>query len=66
MTIVEHLVAVSYTHLLPERLDYLKDLGVTHIQLLPVLSYYFVNEMQNGKRLDCLLYTSAFEDVWVD
>ena len=35
-----------------ERLDYLKDLGVTHIQLLPVLSYYFVNEMQNGKRLD--------------
>ena len=37
---------------LPERLDYLKDLGVTHIQLLPVLSYYFVNEMQNGKRLD--------------
>ena len=37
---------------MPERLDYLKDLGVTHIQLLPVLSYYFVNEMQNGKRLD--------------
>lgn len=35
-----------------ERLDYLKDLGVTHIQLLPVLSYYFVNELQNGKRLD--------------
>ena len=34
-----------------ERLDYLKDLGVTHIQLLPVLSYYFVNELQNGKRL---------------
>lgn len=37
---------------MPERLDYLKDLGVTHIQLLTVLSYYFVNEMQNGKRLD--------------
>ncbi len=35
-----------------ERLDYLKDLGVIHIQLFPVLSYYFVNEMQNGKRLD--------------
>ena len=33
-------------------MDYLKDLGVTHIQLLPVLSYYFVNELQNGKRLD--------------
>lgn len=27
-----------------ERLDYLKDLGVTHIQLLPVLNYYHVNE----------------------
>ena len=35
-----------------ERLDYLKDLGVTHIQLLPVLSYYFVNELDNAKRLD--------------
>ena len=29
-----------------EKLDYLKDLGVTHIQLLPVLSYYFVNELK--------------------
>ncbi|MGT2888329.1 pullulanase [Streptococcus didelphis] len=28
-----------------ERLDYLQSLGVTHIQLLPVMSYYFVNEM---------------------
>lgn len=35
-----------------ERLDYLKGLGVTHIQLLPVLSYYFVNELKNGQRLD--------------
>lgn len=35
-----------------ERLDYLKDLGVTHIQLLPVLSYYFVNELKNAERLD--------------
>ncbi|SQG82435.1 peptidoglycan linked protein (LPXTG motif), pullulanase [Streptococcus uberis] len=33
-----------------ERLDYLKNLGVTHIQLLPVMSYYFVNEM-NKERL---------------
>lgn len=40
-----------------ERLDYLKDLGVTHIQLLPVLSYYFVNELKNGERLDD--YTSS-------
>ncbi len=33
-----------------ERLSYLKELGVTHIQLLPVMSYYFVNElkMQSG------------------
>ena len=34
-----------------EKLDYLKDLGVTHIQLLPVLSYYFVNELKNYERL---------------
>ncbi|ELY5749421.1 pullulanase [Streptococcus iniae] len=33
-----------------ERLDYLQELGVTHIQLLPVMSYYFVNEM-NKERL---------------
>ena len=35
-----------------EKLDYLKDLGVTHIQLLPVLSYYFVNELKNAERMD--------------
>ena len=34
-----------------EKLDYLKNLGVTHIQLLPVLSYYFVNELKNQERL---------------
>ena len=34
-----------------EKLDYLKDLGVTHIQLLPVLSYYFVNELKNHEHL---------------
>ena len=34
-----------------EKLDYLKDLGVTHIQLLPVLSNYFVNELKNHERL---------------
>ena len=34
-----------------EKLDYLKDLGVTHIQLLPVLSYYYVNELKNKERL---------------
>lgn len=34
-----------------KKLDYLKDLGVTHIQLLPVLSYYYVNELKNQERL---------------
>lgn len=34
-----------------ERLAYLKELGVTHIQFLPVMSYYFVNELKNGERL---------------
>ncbi|WP_449459029.1 pullulanase [Streptococcus suis] len=34
-----------------ERLSYLKDLGVTHIQLLPVMSYYFVNELKNAERM---------------
>lgn len=32
-----------------ERLDYLKDLGVTHIQLLPVLNYYHVNELDRER-----------------
>ena len=34
-----------------KKLDYLKDLGVPHIQLLPVLSYYFVNELKNAEQL---------------
>ncbi|HFI0213162.1 TPA: pullulanase [Streptococcus suis] len=34
-----------------ERLSYLKDLGVTHIQLLPVMSYYYVNELKNAERM---------------
>ncbi|KAB8135723.1 pullulanase [Gracilibacillus oryzae] len=34
-----------------EKLDYIEDLGVTHIQLLPVMSYYFANEMNNEERL---------------
>ncbi|WP_018247933.1 pullulanase-associated domain-containing protein [Orenia marismortui] len=33
-----------------EKLNYLKDLGVTHIQLLPVMSYYFGDESQSGTR----------------
>ncbi|MEX5398713.1 pullulanase [Streptococcus sp. ZJ93] len=35
-----------------EKLDYLKDLGVTHVQLLPILSYYYVNELKNAERMD--------------
>lgn len=35
-----------------EKLDYLKDLGVTHVQLLPVMSYYYVNELANKERLN--------------
>ena len=34
-----------------EKLDYLQDLGVTHIQLLPVMSYYFGNEWESDKRI---------------
>src|SRR5699024_155415 len=33
-----------------ERLDYLQDLGVTHIQLLPVMSYFYADEFNNGER----------------
>lgn len=34
-----------------ERLDYIKDLGVTHIQLLPVMNYYLINEGKAGQHL---------------
>ncbi|MGP4038496.1 pullulanase [Gracilibacillus sp. D59] len=34
-----------------EKLDYIEDLGVTHIQLLPVMSYYFSNELNKDQRL---------------
>ncbi len=33
-----------------ERLDYIKNLGVTHIQLLPVLSYTYSDETINDQR----------------
>ncbi|RLL43856.1 pullulanase [Oceanobacillus piezotolerans] len=32
-----------------EKLDYLKDLGVTHIQLLPVMNYFHVNENERER-----------------
>ncbi|QPC47608.1 pullulanase [Mangrovibacillus cuniculi] len=34
-----------------EKLDYIEDLGVTHIQLLPVMSYYFGDELKNDERM---------------
>ncbi|MFD2924307.1 pullulanase [Halobacillus naozhouensis] len=33
-----------------EKLDYIKELGVTHIQLLPVMKYYFGNEFNSDER----------------
>lgn len=30
-----------------EKIQYLKDLGVTHVQLLPVMNYYYGNETAN-------------------
>lgn len=33
-----------------EKLDYIQELGVTHVQLLPVLNYYFGNELLNYVR----------------
>ncbi len=33
-----------------EKLDYIKSLGVTHVQLLPIMNYYFGTEMKNGIR----------------
>lgn len=35
-----------------KKLDYLKSLGVTHIQLLPVMAWYYGDETQAGNRED--------------
>ena len=40
-----------------EKLDYIESLGVTHIQLLPVMSYFFADEFNNSERL--LEYSST-------
>ncbi|WP_350342864.1 pullulanase [Proteinivorax tanatarense] len=34
-----------------DKLDYIKALGITHIQLLPIMSYFFRNELENNKRI---------------
>ena len=34
-----------------DKLDYIKDLGVTHIQLLPIMSYFWGDELANYERL---------------
>lgn len=34
-----------------EKLDYIESLGVTHIQLLPVMSYFFSDEFNKSERL---------------
>ena len=34
-----------------EKLDYIEELGVTHVQLLPVMSYYFGDELANAERM---------------
>lgn len=43
-----------------DKLDYIQSLGVTHIQLLPVLSFYNVNEQENHVRY--LEYSSAWSN----
>lgn len=35
-----------------ERLDYIQSLGVTHIQLLPIMSYLKIDESRAGERID--------------
>ena len=32
-----------------EKLDYIKSLGITHIQLLPILSYYNIDESRRNE-----------------
>lgn len=34
-----------------ERLDYIKELGVTHIELLPIMSFYTANETKDRERI---------------
>ncbi|OJF90294.1 pullulanase [Alkalibacterium sp. 20] len=34
-----------------EKLDYIESMGVTHVQMLPVMSYFFANEFENSERM---------------
>ncbi len=34
-----------------EKLDYIEELGVTHVQLLPVMSYFWGDELASGERM---------------
>lgn len=43
-----------------EKLDYIQDLGITHIQLLPIMSYYYANEANTAERM--LEYESSNTD----
>ncbi|MBP3951581.1 pullulanase [Bacillus sp. YZJH907-2] len=43
-----------------DKLDYIKSLGVTHVQLLPVMAWYYGNETNMGERE--LEYSSADND----
>ncbi|MBF0843668.1 amylopullulanase, partial [Streptococcus danieliae] len=50
--VLDELVAPFGTfQAMEERLDYIQSLGVTHIQLLPVLSYYLADEFQASQGL---------------
>ncbi|MFC4403042.1 pullulanase [Gracilibacillus xinjiangensis] len=34
-----------------DKLDYIKNLGVTHVQFMPVMSYFYCDETKSGERL---------------
>lgn len=43
-----------------EKVNYIKSLGVTHVQLLPVMSYYFGDESKAGNREGWLAKNSNY------
>ena len=44
-----------------EKIPYLEELGVTHVQLMPVLSFYFINEYQ--KQFEDIREVENIEDI---